>query len=139
MRHSYTFRQQRRRKLYSIGYKAVISQFADIPANPPCWWWSTAAKQSGNGLKSQLGPFGSRSGASSRCSFEKTVCWRCPRRRQPQPPRGTAGVTPAPEQTPPGCTGSSEDAWRPKRATCGQLGVCTTSQRLLLLKLLFLP
>lgn len=36
MCHSYTFGQQRKRKLYSIRYKMVISCFANIPINSPC-------------------------------------------------------------------------------------------------------
>lgn len=69
-----------------------------------------------------------------------------PKEQAPTAPWGTAGATPARAQTPPGCRGSSEDAWPPKRATRGQLAVCTVSQRIAdtsgqlpLLKLKLLP
>lgn len=69
-----------------------------------------------------------------------------PKEQAPTAPWGTAGATPAQAQTPPGCRGSSEDAWPPKRATRGQLAVCTVSQRIAdtsgqlpLLKLKLLP
>ena len=41
----YTFCQQRKRKLYSVGYKMVISCFANIPINPSLWCYSTVEKQ----------------------------------------------------------------------------------------------